>query len=90
MSTTWSVLPSQRPGIREELERHDPYVAWCLDECVLSLGNWVESELAKVPPGKTDQETANRRQMVLRRILGGKQLFADPLAVKAPISPEEA
>ena len=77
--------PSQRPGLRELL---DPYTAWCFDETVLWFGTWVESELAKVE-GRTPEETASRRSLVLRRILGGEPLFADPLAVKEPLRPED-
>jgi hypothetical protein len=69
----------------------DEYSAYCLDEAVLHFGNLVEAELEKAPSGKTAEETMAKRSLVLRRILEGRSLFADPLSSgKTPIKREKA
>jgi hypothetical protein len=59
----------------------DPYEAFCIDEAIVTFGNWVKYELEKVK-GKNEKELEGRRLLLLRRLLSDKveSRFANPMA----------
>ena len=63
--------PSQYLGIEDE------FLAFCFDDAVAHFGGLMDQELDKAP-GKTPEERSANRQMILRRIIEGKELFAEP------------
>lgn len=72
----WTVRPS------ELLDVSDGWAAYCLDNAVWTFGEWVISELDKVPSAKKQETTNKRREAKLKAILADKPelAFADPAA----------
>jgi len=66
----------------ELLAIQDEYLAYCLDEVVMTFGTYVKNELESVK-GKNEKEIEGRRLLVLRRLLSGEgPKFREPVATK--------
>lgn len=68
---TWQKTPSELFNI------DDRYVAYCLDEAVAMIGNWITHELESIT-GKNQRQTEARREQALKRLLGNHPRFKSP------------
>lgn len=68
---TWQTTPSELFNI------DDRYVAYCLDEAVAMIGNWISHELDKIT-GKNQRQIEARRELALKRLLGKSPRFKSP------------
>lgn len=71
MAKEYSRLPSDIMHIS------DPYLAYCVDNAVFSVGMEIDGELAAVK-GKTDKAIQRGRERVMQKWLGIKQKFRNP------------
>lgn len=72
---TWNRRPSELFDIEDE------YVAYCFDEAVALIGNFITGELEKIE-GKNVKQIEGRRQAALARLLGQRPKFKEPIPTK--------